>query len=110
VPWSVAKGREAWDVWAEKRVAVRVAIGRTDNQYFLPGVTAASHQAFLAVSPDGVDGGLPLRCYVLRGTRAERDVKRAKEYRGGTPEELHWLKGVARADRQLVVERIERVD
>jgi len=110
VPWSVARVRDAWDAWAGKRGAIRVAIARTDNQYFLPGVTASSHQAFLAASPDGIDGGLPLRCYVLRGTRAERDVKRAKGYVSGRPEELHWIKGMVHADRQLVVERIERVE
>jgi hypothetical protein len=51
-----------------------------------------------------------MQCYVKKGTRFERVMKQAKGYASGKPEEFHVLKGIARPNRQMVVEVIERAD
>ena len=92
-----------------QRVQLELALARTDNQFRLPGITAEDHLCFMAGGPAGSEsGGLPLRCYVPLGTRWWRVVSQAKGYGPGAPEEVHVVSGVARASRQLVVERIER--
>ena len=110
VPWETASRAESWDAREGQRVMLRLAIARTDETYLLPSAPASTHRAFLAGSPEGTDGGKPLRCYVLRGTRFEREVLRAKGYGSGRPEELHWVKGIAQRGRQLLAERVERSD
>ena len=54
-------------------------------------------------------GGLPLRCYVKKGTGAERKMIDAKHY-SRSVEQVYVVKGMARENRQLVVEGIEAVD
>jgi hypothetical protein len=61
--------------------------------------------------PGGIDdGGLPMKCYIKLGTRYERVVKNRKDYGNGKPEESYVIKGVARENRQMVVEVVERAD
>jgi len=90
-------------------VALKVVIRGADNQYGLDGIAQADYQAFNVAGPLGSDsGGLPLRCYVRRGTRHERALNNAKAYSSGRPEESYVVKGVARGNRQMVVEVIEK--
>ena len=104
--WEVAASRDEWAKLDGRRVRIKAAIQSTDNQYWLDDVKDDAYQCFLVV---GGDGSLPLRCYVKRGTRHERLLKQAKGVSTGRePEEWHVLTGVARKDRQLVVEGIER--
>ncbi len=107
VAWDVARDRAAWDRLVGQRVVLVLAINRLDNQNPLAEAPAAQFQAFVAGSPAG-DAGLPLRCYVRRGTRHERAVTQAKGYSGGRVEELHRVMGVVHENRQLLVERVER--
>jgi hypothetical protein len=108
--WDVAKNRDAWEKLAGKRVQLKVAISRTDTQYPLDDIKEADYQAFMVGGPEGSDSGLPMRCYVKKGTRFERVVKQAKGYASGKPEEMHLIKGIARPNRQMVVESVERAD
>ncbi len=98
--WDVAKDASAWDKLDGKRVMLKVSVKGPDNQWFLPDVRKEEYAVFSA----GGDSGLPMRIYVLRGTRHERACKQAK------PEDSYLLKGVARRQRQMVVEAIEKSD
>ena len=51
-----------------------------------------------------------MRCYVKKGTKYERVVKNAKDATRGKPEELYVIKGIARQNRNMVVEVVERAD
>jgi hypothetical protein len=109
--WEVARNANEWAKLEGQRVELLVAIKSEDNQYLLPGVGAETHLAFQVGGPEGTDsGGLPLRCYVPRGTRVERAVKQAKGYGPGKPEQRHIVRGIAKANRQLLVEEVERKD
>jgi hypothetical protein len=48
--------------------------------------------------------------FVKKGTRFERALKQAKGYGPGKPEELHVIKGVAKPNRTMIVEVIEKAD
>ena len=64
----------------------------------------------MVMSPDD-SGGLPMRCYIKRGTKYERVMKNAKWVQGGAkPEETYIIKGIPRENRQMIVEVIERAD
>lgn len=109
--WEVARSAPEWAKLEGQRVELLVAIKTEDNQYLLAGVSAETHLAFQVGGPEGTDsGGLPMRCYVARGTRVERAVKQAKGYGPGKPEQRHLLRGIAKGNRQLLVEDIERQD
>lgn len=109
--WDVAKSAGPWDALAGKRVSIRVVIKDPDNQYHLDDLKEAAWQAFMVVGPQGIDsGGLPMRMYVKRGTKQERTMQQAKSYTGGDPREFYVIKGVARANRQLQVEVIEKTE
>jgi hypothetical protein len=108
--WEIAKNATAWDAMAGQRVRIEVAIQRLDTMFQMPGVTAEDHVCFLAGGPDGPDsGGLPLRCYVRKGTRDTRVLQQAKGYATTRPEQRHVLCGVVGPRRQLLVESIERL-
>jgi hypothetical protein len=110
--WEVAKSGPAWDALARKRVALKVAIQGEDNQYMLSDIDKAQYLCFKVVAPPELfdSGGLPLRCYIKRGTRFERVVRNAKDFGTGKPEETYLLKGIARERGQMVVEVAERAD
>jgi len=87
---------------------LKIAIKGIDNQWFLDDVKKDEYECFLVTGPEN-DGGLPMRCYVKRGTRFERAVKQAKGVpTSSRPEETHILRGVARTRRQMVVEVVEK--
>lgn len=112
VTWETAASRDEWAKLDGKRVMLEIAIKSTDNSYsyYLDDIEEANYLCFQAIEKTNA-GGLPLRCYVKRGTRHERAVKNAKGVvTSSRPEETHVLKGIARKDRQLVVEAVERVD
>lgn len=109
--WDVAKSRDAWDKLDGKRVQLKIVIKELDGQTQLPDVKLDEYQPFTAYGPEGIDGGgLPMRLYVKKGTRLERLVRGAKGYRTGTPEEFYVVKGVARSNRQLVTEAVEKAE
>lgn len=109
--WDVAKNKDAWEKLASKRVALKLVIQRTDNQYMLDDVKKEDYLCFMATGPDGTDsGGLPLRLYVKRGTKQERVVQQAKPYSSGPVEQTYSIKGLVRSNRQMIAEVIERAD
>ncbi|HYH97345.1 hypothetical protein [Hyalangium sp.] len=111
VSWDVAKSSGAWEKYEGKRVELTVVIRDRDNQYQLPDLKKEEWQAFTVFGPEGIDsGGLPMRAYVTRGSKAERAVQQAKSYSSGTPEQTYVIKGVVRNGRQLQVEAVERAD
>jgi hypothetical protein len=107
--WDEAKDRAAWDKLDKKRVMLKVALKPADNTYQLDDIKKEEYQAFQVVSPDD-SGGLPLRCYVKKGTRTERAMKNAKDFGNGKAEEIYIIKGIVRQNRSMVVEVIERAD
>jgi hypothetical protein len=109
--WDAAKTRDSWDKLDKKRVSLKVTIRPPDNQYQLDDITKEAYQAFMVQGPEGTDsGGLPMRCYVKKGTRFERVMKNAKDFGNGKPEETYIIKGIPRQNRSMVVEVIERAD
>jgi hypothetical protein len=95
----------------DKRVSLKVSMRPIDNQFQLEDITAAQYTPFQVHGPEGGDsGGLPMRCYVKKGTKYERIVKNAKDATRGKPEETFILKGIARQNRNLVVEVVDRAD
>jgi len=107
--WDEAKDRASWDKLAKKRVMLKVAVKPADNQYQLDDVKKEEYQAFSVQSVDD-SGGLPMRCYVRKGTQYERVMRNAKDFATGKPEESYIIKGIARENRSMVVEVIERAD
>jgi hypothetical protein len=90
---------------------MRVVIRSTDNQWQLADVAKDQFTPFMVTGPEGTDsGGLPMRMYAKKGSKAERAVRQAKAYSSGTPEQWYVIKGVARGNRQLVAESVERAD
>jgi hypothetical protein len=85
---------------------------RFDNQYMLGNeAPEATHSVFMVTGPDGSDShGLPLRAYVKKGGKAERVANQAKSYSTGQPEQWYFIKGVAKTNKQMVVEVVERAD
>ncbi len=112
IDWETAKSRDEWAKLDGKRVAIKIAIKSTDNSYQLADIKEAEYLCFQVIGPKGTDsGGLPLRCYVKKGTRHDRAVRQAKGVpSGANPDELHWIKGIVRENRQLVVEAVEKAD
>ena len=109
--WDSAKDRPKWDALKDKRVSLKVSMRPIDNQYQLEDVTEAQYTAFQVHGPDGTDsGGLPMRCYIKKGTKYERVVKNAKDATRGKPEETYIIKGIARQNRNMVVEIVERAE
>ncbi|HEX7898562.1 MAG TPA: right-handed parallel beta-helix repeat-containing protein [Planctomycetota bacterium] len=109
--WDVAKSAPEWEKLDGKRVMLKVAIKSGDNQYLLPEVKKEERSAWQVSGPLGTDsGGLPMRVYVQRGTRHERVFNQAKGHGPGKPEETHIIKGVAKPNRQMLIEAVERAD
>lgn len=104
VAWETARSGSTWQPFVGKRVQLEVAIQRSDNQYRLADVGEADYACYLVGGRDGVDSGLPLRCYVRRGTEAQRVFERAKGQGTGKATEMHVLRGVAHTGRQIVVD------
>jgi hypothetical protein len=107
VTWEVVLSATAWAKQGGQRVQIDGAIKSTDNTYQLDDIREADYACYQVGSPDG--SGLPLRCYVKRGTKTQRVFEQAKGYTTAAPTELHRLRGVARERRQFVVEAAERI-
>jgi hypothetical protein len=108
--WDVAKNRDAWDKLAGKRVWFKGSIKSLDNKYPLEEAKEAEYQSFYIGGPEGSDSGLPMLGFVKKGTRHERALRQAKGYGPGKPEELHVVKGIAKPNRTMIVEVIERAE
>lgn len=112
VNWAdVAPSASSWAKLEGKRVSMKVVIQRPDNQVQLAGLTREEFSPFMVTGPEGSDSvGLPMRIYVKRGTKAERVVNNAKSYSSGSPDQWYLIKGVAKGDRQMIAEVVERAD
>lgn len=112
VNWdSDAANKDAWEKLNGKRVAMKVVLNRVDNQWYLPEAPKESFTVFVCTGPDGSNSpGLPLRGYVKKGSRQERVVNSAKSYSSGSPEQWYVIKGVAKTNKQMIVEVVERAD
>jgi hypothetical protein len=109
--WEVARNADAWAKLKGKRVMLTVAIKQEDNQWRLRDIKEGQYSAWQVGGPEGGNSpGLPMRVYVPVGTRVERMFRQAKGYSTGAVEETHIIKGIAREDRQMVVEAVERAD
>jgi hypothetical protein len=109
--WDVAASAAEWAKLDGKRVMLKVAIKSGDAQWQLPDATKEAHSAWQVGGPEaGGSAGLPMRVYVPRGTRVERMFRQARGYTTGNATEIHVVKGIARRDRQMVVEAVERAD
>lgn len=112
ITWAdVARNASDWAKWDGKRVAMRVVIQRMDNTYDLAGVSKDEYTAFNVTGPEGTDSvGLPMRFYVKKGGKPERVVRKAKSYSSGQPDQWYTIKGIAKPNRQMIVEAVERAD
>jgi hypothetical protein len=110
--WEVAKGEDSWGALADKRVALTVSIKGLETSYPLADIKADEYRAFAVSGPEGMDsGGLPMRCFLKKGTRFERVLNNAKDSGNAPrPEETYIVRGIARPGRQMVVEELERAD
>jgi hypothetical protein len=109
--WDAAQAAAEWAKLDGKRVMLKVVIRSEDNQWLLPEVNKDERAVWTVCGPAGSDSpGLPLRVYVLRGTRFERVFRQAKGYTTGPPGELHLIKGIAKANRQMLVEAVEKAE
>jgi hypothetical protein len=109
--WDAAKDRSKWDALANKRVSLKVSFRPPGNNYLLGDIKEAQYLSFQVHGTEGTDsGGLPMYCYVKKGTRFERLVKNARDSSRGKPEELYVIKGIARENRNMVIEAVERAD
>lgn len=111
VNWDEVYSADNWAKLDGKRVAMKVVIQRSDNQWNLDDIKKDKFSVWMVVGPAGTDSpGLPMRVYVPVGTRTERAFNRAKSYSSGPVGETYVLKGVVRNGRQLVVESVEKAD
>lgn len=111
VSWDTNKSASSWDALSGKRVSMKVAIMGEDTSYNLGDAPKEQYLSFKNVGPGGIDdGGLPMRAYVKRGTTAERAVQNAKTYSRGTPDQAYVIKGIAKENRQMIVELVEAAD
>jgi hypothetical protein len=110
--WDVAKNEDSWAALAGQRVALTVAIRGLETSYPLADIKAEEYRAFNVSGPEGMDsGGLPMRCFLKKGTRYERVLNNVKDSGNAPrPEETYIIRGVVRSGRQMVVEEIERAD
>ena len=109
--WDTAKNKDAWEKLVNKRVVLKLVINRTDNQWMLDDAKKEDYLCFIAVGPEGNNAnGLPLRLYVKRGTKPERVVQQAKDYSSGPVDQIYLIKGVAKTNRQMIAEAVERAD
>lgn len=83
---------------------------RSDNNHKLDDVKKEDSDCYTILEPEGLDGGLPMHCYVKRGTTAERVLRTAKMSERGAPDQLYVLRGIARGKRTLVVEAAAKAD
>ncbi len=108
VTWDAARTADSWAKLGDRRVQLEVAIQRDDNQFQLPGVTNQDYVCFMVTGAAGTDSGLPMRCYVRKGTQTQRVFDQAKGFQTGKPLELHVIKGIAKERRQMIVEAAEK--
>ncbi|MFO0598056.1 MAG: right-handed parallel beta-helix repeat-containing protein [Myxococcaceae bacterium] len=106
-----AADKNKWEALAGKRVAMKIVVRRDDNQFMLPEAPKEQFTVWMVSGPEGNDSpGLPLRAYVKKGGKAERTLNNAKSYSSGTPDQWYVIKGVAKTNRQMIIEVIERAD
>jgi hypothetical protein len=111
ITWDTAANADEWNKLDGKRVSLKVAIERADNEWGLSDITQDKYSSWQVGGPEGVDSpGLPIRVYVPVATRVERMFRQAKGYSTGKVEETHIIKGIVRAPGQMVVEAVEKAD
>ena len=111
VDWTKGKSKDTWAAFDGKHVTMKIVIKDDDSNYYLSDIKKDDYQCYSIWGENGdKDGGLPMKAYVKRGTKHERVMQKAKSYRTGDPDETYIVKGVARENRTLIVESIERAD
>lgn len=109
--WEIAAKKDDWEKLNGKRVSMKVVIRRTDNDYQLPEANKNDFALFVVSGPEGNDSpGLPMKVYVKKGTKHERVLNNAKSYSSGPVDQTYLIKGVAKTNRQMIAESIERAD
>jgi hypothetical protein len=109
--WEVAAKKDDWEKINGKRVSLKVVITRIDNDWQLPEAPKDSFSVFMVRGSEGMDSpGLPLRVYVKKGTKHERVLNNAKSYSSGPVDQTYFIRGVAKTNRQMIAEVIERAD
>ena len=104
--WDVAKDRSAWDALDGKRVELTLGIYGVDGNMLLADAPKEQYESWRGGPPEGMDG-LPLRLYVKRGTRHERAARLGSTDLRARPEATFVVRGIAKTNRQLLVESIE---
>ncbi|MCU0867720.1 MAG: right-handed parallel beta-helix repeat-containing protein [Planctomycetes bacterium] len=109
-PWTSARSADSWAALDGKRVAIKVGVQRSNNNFQLDDIKKEEYDCYAIIGPEGLDGGLPMNCYVKRGSSAERVLRTAKMSERGAPDQLYLLSGIARGRRTLVVEVAAKAD
>jgi hypothetical protein len=109
-PWASARSVDTWAALDGKRIAIQVGVQRANNNFQLEDIKKEDYDCYAIIGPEGLDGGLPMNCYVKRGTNAERVLRTAKMAERGAPDQLYVLRGIARGRRTLVVEDAAKAD
>lgn len=109
-PWATAKRADTWAALDGQRVAIKVGVQSANSNFQLDDIKKEDYDCYSIIGPEGIDGGLPMNCYVKRGSSAERVLRTAKMSDRGAPDQLYVLSGVARGKRTLVVEAAVKGD
>lgn len=109
-PWEICKKADTWAALDGKRVAVKVGVQSTDNNFKLGDISKEEYDCYLICSPEGFDGGLPMHCYVKKGGPADRAMKTARMSPRGVPDQLYVVSGIARPNRTIVAEVVAKAD
>jgi hypothetical protein len=109
-PWATAKRADTWAALDGQRVAIKVGVQSANNNFQLEDIKKEDYDCYSIIGPEGIDGGLPMNCYVKRGSSAERVLRTAKMSDRGVPDQLYLVSGVARGKRTLVVEAAVKAD
>jgi len=111
VEWNAVQSSGEWSKLDGKRVAMKIAVGRSENSWPLADAPKEKFSAWMVGGPEGSNSpGLPMRVFVPLGTRTERTFSNAKTYTSNTVDETYVVKGIARENRQMVVESAEKAD
>lgn len=98
-----------WQKLVGKRVSLTIVVRDPDRSWGLDELSKDEYAVFSVTGPEGTEAkGLPTRFYVKKGTKAGRVLDNAKSYSRGDPEETYTVRGIAKDNRQLVIEEAEK--
>jgi hypothetical protein len=97
--------KSEWQKLVGKRVSLVVVVRDPDSGWALDEINKDEYKAFSVTGPEGTEAkGLPTRFYVKKGSKAGKVLDNAKSYSRGDPEETYTVSGVAKDNRQLIIE------